>query len=47
MAMLLQAAEGGGIVMFPDIAIRKALALSKTEAPMPRRKLAKVYKVVR
>jgi len=45
-AMLMQAAEDGAPVMLAEIAMRRALSAEKTP-PAPRRKRAKVYRVVR
>jgi hypothetical protein len=43
-AMLMQAADEGGIVMFAEIAMRRAL--NADGEPEPRRKRAKTYRVV-
>jgi hypothetical protein len=48
MACLISAAERGGIVMMARIAMMKALHHGKPEPPPePRRKRAKVYRIVR
>jgi hypothetical protein len=47
MAQLVQAAEGRGSVMMARIAILKALAQGKPTPPKPRRKRAKVFKLIR
>jgi len=46
-AMLMQAADEGGIVMLADIAMRRALNADGIPVqPEPRRKRAKTYRVV-
>jgi hypothetical protein len=46
--MLMQAPDAGGIVMFAEIAMRRALnADSNPKPPTPRRKAAKKYRIVR
>jgi hypothetical protein len=46
MAMLLQAAEHGGIAMMARIATMRAINVGKSEPPEPRRKAAKKYNIV-
>jgi hypothetical protein len=46
--MLMQAAEGRGLLMFADVAVRQALSHGKAAPdPEPRRKAVKKYRVVR